>query len=680
MARVPAERKSRTRVARPPRPEQQAAPTSRGHTFMAGAVLVAMVLACYAYALRCDFIWDDDDYVTKNHTLESLDGLRRIWFELGAVPQYYPLVHTTFWIERHLWGVNPLGYHAVNIALHALGTLLVWRLLVRLEVPGAWLAAALFAVHPVEVESVAWITERKNVLSLPLALLSLLAYLRFAPLDRSVVAPGARGNRESTSAGRWRWYAVSLALFVAAALSKTVVVTLPAVALVIIWWKRGRIVFGDVAPLVPFLAVGLGLGLVTVWMEKNFVGAAGEEWSLTPLDRVLLAGRVLWFYAAKLVWPYPLAFFYPRFSIDAHIGWQYLFPLAAVVVIVALWRARGTIGRGPLAAVLIFAGVLAPALGFFDVYPFRFSFVADHFQYHAGIAILALAAAGVTPWLARAEQARRGARALFTTVLLLVLGVLTLCQTFIYYDLETLYADTIEKNPTSWTAYANLSMHYITVGRKKEAYALAERAVELAPEDSLTNGNLAALLLADVVQGDNSDDKLGRATRYFQKSVALQPANIPSRKGLGYALMKSGRYAEAEQQLVPALEAMPNDANALYALAMVRFGQERWQEAADLFERSLRADPGDLDTRRALAEAWEKLGRDDDAASERDRTAELATARAAVLVDAGKRYLESGHLEQAAAAFARALHLEPRNAQAREGLERAEHAAIVKEG
>ncbi len=678
MARTPAQRNSRTQRARPPQHARQPAGEARRHSLAAGAALVTLVLASYAYALRCDFIWDDDAYVTKNHTLESFDGLRRIWFELGAVPQYYPLVHTTFWIERHLWGLNPLGYHAVNIALHAASALLLWRLLVRLQVPGAWLGAALFAVHPVEVESVAWITERKNVLSLPLALLSLLAYLRFAPPDSSTVAAGTRpGAGQAPPAGRWQWYAASLALFVAAALSKTVVVTLPAVVLVIIWWKRGRITPGDFVPMVPYFAAGLALGLVTVWMETHFVGAAGEEWSLTPLDRVLLAGRVLWFYAAKLVWPYPLAFFYPRFSIDAHVWWQYLFPLAVAAVFASLWFARERIGRGPLAAVLIFTGVLAPALGFFDVYPFRFSFVADHFQYHASIALLALVAAGLTPLLARAEHARRSAQALFTTLLLAVLGVLTFCQTFIYYDLETLYADTIAKNPASWTAYANLSMHYITVRRKNEAYALAERAVELAPDDSLTNGNLGALLLADAIQEDQGDDKLARAVSYFRKSVALEPANIPSRKGLGYALMKSGRYAEAEQQLEPALEAMPDDANALYALGMVRAGQERWQEAADLLQQSLRLDPADIDTHRALADVWQKFGREDNSASERQIATDLSKVRATVLADAGRRYLESGHVEQAIAAFGRSWHLDPGNPAAREGLRRAHGAALI---
>ena len=201
---------------------------------------------------------------------------------------------------------------------------------------------------------------------------------------------------------------------------------------------------------------------------------------------------------------------------------------------------RKRLGRGPLAAVLIFAGVLMPALGFFDVYPFRFSFVADHFQYHASIALLVLAAAALTPVLARLDRERHGAQALGVALLLLVLGVLTFCQTFVYYDLETLYADTIVKNPTSWTAYANLSMHFITVGRKTEAYALAERAIELAPEDTVTNGNLGSLLLADAISEGDASEKLAKAMSYFQKYVSLDAANLPARKGLGYALDEVG--------------------------------------------------------------------------------------------------------------------------------------------
>ena len=226
--------------------------------------------------------------------------------------------------------------------MHAASVILLWRLLVLLRVPGAWLAAAIFAVHPVMVESVCWITERKNVLSLAFALLSMHCYL-LAPAE-DLAAEDVDAPR---SAGRWRWYAAALVLFVAALLSKTVVATMPAVLLVIYWWKRGRIAWRDIPPLLPFFLVGVGMGLYTARLERIHVGAVGEEWSFTPLDRVLIAGRAPWFYASKLVWPYPLIFFYPRWDIDEHAWWQYVFPMASLAAIVALWFSRKWIGAAP---------------------------------------------------------------------------------------------------------------------------------------------------------------------------------------------------------------------------------------------------------------------------------------------------------------------------------------------
>ncbi len=361
--------------------------------------LPVLVLVAYLPAFSGGFVWDDDYHVTNNSTLLSLDGLRRIWLEPGAVPQYYPLVHTSFWVEHHLWGNDPRGYHAVNVLLHCAATLFLWRVLVRLRVPGAWLGAALFAVHPVEVESVAWIAERKNLLAAVFGLASLLAYLRFSPLESDAessksaeAAPPERRSPQGSAA--WRYYAVSLAFFVAALLSKTVIAVLPAVLLVITWWKRGKLTRRNLALVAPFFAVALPLALQTVWLEKHHVGATGEAWALSLLERVLIAGRALWFYVGKLVWPANLTFFYSRWTIDASVWWQYLFPLAAAATMIALWLLRGRLGRGPPAAALIFAGVLLPALGFFDVYPMRYSFVADHFQYHASMALLALAGAG----------------------------------------------------------------------------------------------------------------------------------------------------------------------------------------------------------------------------------------------------------------------------------------------
>src|SRR5215831_21076118 len=230
-----------------------------------GGLIVLLVLLVYLPVLHSGFIWDDDSYVTENPTLRSLDGLRRIWFEVGAVPQYYPMVHSTFWLEYHLWGLNPVGFHLVNVLLHAAAAILLWQVLKRLKIPAAWLVATIFALHPIEVESVSWVTERKNVLSAVFYFAAALAYFRFAPPTESVV----RNSR------RWYWYAGALILFLAALLSKTVTCSLPAALLLVCWWKKGRVQWSDLLPLLPFLAVGAGLGLLTAGMEKYRVGAHG---------------------------------------------------------------------------------------------------------------------------------------------------------------------------------------------------------------------------------------------------------------------------------------------------------------------------------------------------------------------------------------------------------------------
>ena len=252
------------------------------------------------------------------------------------------MVHTTLWVEYQLWGFDPHGYHLVNLLLHATGVVLLWRVLLRLKVPGAWLAAAIFAVHPVCVESVAWVSELKNVQSCALALASILVYpaLFFA---------GRTGRAKRPQQG-WD-YEIALGLFVAALLSKTVTAVVPAVLLVIYWWKRGRITWSDFAELLPMFIFGAVLGSITVWLESSFVGASGTEWNYSPLERLLIGSRALWFYAEKLAWPHPLTFFYPRWDIDAHAAWQYLFPVGALAMLLGLWFARGrdwtrTVRRG----------------------------------------------------------------------------------------------------------------------------------------------------------------------------------------------------------------------------------------------------------------------------------------------------------------------------------------------
>jgi protein O-mannosyl-transferase len=295
-------------------------------------VLAVVTFVAYQPTWHAGFIWDDDTHVTENANLRSLHGLYRIWFEPLADQQYYPLQLTGFWIEYHLWGLRPFGYHAVNILLHVLNALLLWMVLQQLEIPGAWLAAAIFAVHPVQVESVAWVSELKNLLSTTFYLGALLAFIRFRPLT----------GEERAGPPSWGYYALAIALFLCALLSKTVACTLPAVLVLLLWWKRGRVERQDVGVLSPMFLLGITFGLMTAWLEKHHVGASGPEWSLSFLQRCLLAGRALWFYAGKLFWPHNFIFIYPRWEIDPGAWWQYLFPVRPWL----FWLRCGGCGRG----------------------------------------------------------------------------------------------------------------------------------------------------------------------------------------------------------------------------------------------------------------------------------------------------------------------------------------------
>ncbi len=604
------------------------------------AALVLLVLLVYWPTLANGFVWDDDSYVTQNDTLRSAHGLWRIWFEPLSIPQYYPLVHTTFWLEHHLWGDAPAGYHAANIALHSASVLLLWILLARLRVPGAWLAAALFAVHPVEVETVAWITERKNLLSLALALGSLQAYFCFASL-----ASTETGTAATPAGHQWRWYTLSLARLLVALLSKTVVATLPAVVLVIYWWKRGRITAHDVSPLLPFLALGVGLGLATVWIEKKHVGALGQEWIFTPVERLLIAGRALWFYGAKLAWPEPLIFFYRRWPIDPHAGWQYLFPSGALAAGVGLWLARRRVGRGPLAAVLIFAGVLVPALGFFDVYPFRYSFVADHFQYHASVALLTLAAAGMVLLVGRSPRAQW----LISLGAILPLAVVARDRTHAFADLVTLHENTLALNPTAWNAAVSLGDRLNSEGQYAAAGAQYQRAAKIVqtllrgqPSAAPLTANLAACYVS-VGLAFYRDRKWDEANAYFEKALAIrqelirdypdaaeyQDALAWSHADIALTNLEAGRPAAAIEPYRKAIairerraeERVPKNADrhqlafnyAGLGAALRDTGQpidgERWlRKATDLREQLVSDEPANSNFQEALGWCYGELG------------------------------------------------------------------------
>jgi Flp pilus assembly protein TadD len=523
------------------------------------SMLVAVTLLAYVPVISGGFTWDDDAYVTGNQLLKSPSGLGSIWFKPSALPQYYPLVHTTFWLEYHLWELRPAGYHLINILLHACNALLLWQALETLNVPGAALAGFLFALHPVNVESVAWITERKNVLSQFFYLLSLLSYLKFAP-------PESHASKRSS---QWKYYWLSLVAFLCALLSKTVTCTLPAAILLIDWWKHGRISRRDIARLLPMLIGGLTLAYTTIWLEKTHVGARGVDWTLSFVERCLIAGRALWFYAGKLIWPADLTFIYPKWTISAKSAAQYLFPGAAAAVFLCLYLMRRRIGRGPIVCICFFAGSLVPALGFFDIYPMLFSYVADHFQYLASMGLVAGFAAFCETGYRRFADGASWAKLAAAGLLCVVLSVLTWKQGEIYRSQETLWQDTLRKNPACWMAWENLGVYYAGQGRLDDAAASYSEALRLRPNDANIHCDIGTALFR---QG-----RFAEADAYFYTALRLRPLFYEAQFNLGMSLFSQKRYAEAARYLQQALQLKGDEAEAHHILgrAMANLGDPR---------------------------------------------------------------------------------------------------------
>jgi len=564
-------------------------------------LLVLLTFAAYSSAVQGGFIWDDDDYVTENVHLRSVEGLGRIWSLPPSIPQYYPLVHTTYWIEHHLWGLEPLGYHLVNVLLHAGAAILAWLVLLRLRIPGALVAAAVFALHPVQVESVAWITERKNVLSGLLYLAAMLAYFRFEPPE---------SDRERGGKG---FYVLALVLFAGALLSKSVTSSLPAAILLIFWWKRGRLRWRDLWPLVPFFVLGVVAGWHTGYLEREHVGAMGPEWDIGFVERFLIAGRAVWFYLGKLVWPWPLIFFYPRWEIDAGVWWQYVFPLTAIGLVVSLWLQRARFGRGPLVAILFFGGTLFPALGFFDVYPMRYSFVADHFQYLASLGPIALAVGAATIVFRARGMNTVGAGVAIAVVL--ALGGLTWRQGHVYESLRTLWEDVVVRNPDAWVAQNHLGKVLLEEGNPEAAEPYIVRALELKPDHAEASSNLASIRIRQ--------QRYAEARRLLERAVADEPRLSEAHGNLGSLCQLEGDLPGAERHFRRALEIKPDNAPVRVNLARLLLGRQAVAEAIEHLRAAVFHAPDLPEARLDLGRALLATGALDEAAIHLDRALAL---------------------------------------------------------
>jgi tetratricopeptide (TPR) repeat protein len=561
-------------------------------------LIILLVLIFYSPAMNADFIWDDDDYVTKNENLRSLAGLRRIWLNPGATYQYYPLVHTSFWVEYHLWQLHPFGYHVVNILVHGLSSVILFLILRKLGLSWAWLAASIFALHPVHVESVAWITERKNTLSGLFYLLSLLYYLRY--IDPPPEASRTRSRRSIQFPGEiqsnlWRCYVPALFFFLCALLSKTVAASLPVSIFLLLWWKKNRITWKDVLPLIPFFILGGVLGLITANLEKMIVGAKGAQWDWSFTERCLIAGRALWFYAGKLLIPHPLIFIYPKWQISAKESVQYLYPLIALFVIITLWLLRGKTGKAPLAAVLFFIVSLFPALGFFNVYPMLYSYVADHFQYLASIGLIilysGLIASGVKRLLPSNLKIQHGLLAIIP----LALGILTWRQAHVYKDIETLWRETLAKNPNAWIAHNNLATLMTDQGKIDEAIQHLKEAIRLNPKWEIAHYNLGYAISK---KGDTEE-----GMKHYRKAIELNPKYTSAYINLGIAYDSLGDYKQAIQNFNKAKDLMPGKDSIYLCLGNSYASLGSLDEAIPCYQKTLSLNPNKIDARLNLASA-----------------------------------------------------------------------------
>jgi hypothetical protein len=439
-------------------------------------LLMATSYLIYSPSMRGDFLWDDDAYISQNDTLTSLQGLHDIWLKPGSVQQYYPVTFTVFWIAHHLWGLNPFGYHAINILLHGLNAFLIGYLLEGQGISGAWIVAWLFALHPVQTESVAWMTELKNVLSTFFYLLTLLFLLK----------------RDRAKASRRAYYIAAVVLFGGALLSKSVTVTLPVCFLLIHWWVRGSWDKRKFLEMLPFLGLGFSAAFYTAYYEHHLVRAEGSHWDFTLLQRVVIAGRAFWFYLTKLFYPSPLSFIYPRWSIQPYPYASLIWPVSALGFLILLAYGWRWWGKLPFACLLFFAVTLGPALGLTSFYFMRFSFVADHFQYLASIGVFTLAGWALSRALGKLGTPVASPAGIVVCLLLCVnLALATARQSRKYVDSLHLWQDTLILNPDSAIAHHNMGIALANDHQWNAAIAHLRTAEALDPSFPQTHLALA---------------------------------------------------------------------------------------------------------------------------------------------------------------------------------------------
>ena len=550
--------------------------------------LLALVSLAYLPALHGEFLWDDDTHISANDTLRTLHGLWQIWFQPGATCQYYPLTFSVFWLEFHLWGLDTLGYHLVNLLLHSAATILLWQVLRCLKLRGAWLAAALFALHPICVMSAAWMTETKNTLSATLALCSAWAYLRAAGLgvygEFQVSSFKFQGERASNGESRfdWRFYLLSLAFYQLAMFSKTAVSYLPVTLLLVAWWQGRRLNWRTVWPVLPMFAIAVAMGLLTIHVEQSPLGGAtGERFHETLLQKMLISGRSFWFYLERLFIPTPSPFIYERWDVDAHVWWQWLFPAAMVALLAGVWLLRKRIGRGVFVALAHFYVSTSMLILIVVLYFTNFSFVSDHWQYFGCMSVLALVAEGIARGLEMAKISRW--QPAIGGALLLGLGALTWHQAGFYRDPGTLWRHSLAKNPSSWLGQNNLGALLASQENYADSLPYLREALQLNPRYVAAMNNLG-ISLAHLGDWDG-------AARQYRAALQIDPSLFGTAMNLGNVLDRQGKAAEALDCFRQAAALEPAQTEPLRRQALDLLALKRIPEAVTVCRQALRIEP-----------------------------------------------------------------------------------------
>ncbi len=591
--------------------------------FLIGALALLLLTQISYWPLHtAGYIWDDAGWLVHNHFAHHWRGLWSIWLNPKASIQYYPLVFTAFVVQWHLWGADAFCYHLVNIFLQGINAILLWRILVKLNLRGAWIVAAIWAIHPVQVETVGWVVEQKSLLSAFFLFPAILAWIRFADL------PGTRpATAPFLTAREWRFYILGTLAYVLSLLAKTDACAIPVVLLFVQGWKRWPLRRRDVLLLIPWLLFGFLAALMTIHIEHGQAGAHGHIFHFTIPQHLIIAGKDLWFYPFKLFWPWPMMEVYPRWHLHHVALWQWIFPLSAFAVPLILLALSGKIGRGPFVGVAVYGLLISPLLGFIAFYTEIYTFVADHYQYLACIGIIILVTQ-TAAWIldqaaepshdAPADSSAPGDHAAqaqpgmvghsssrlaiaVSALVLLILGSITWAQSEVYTPPLRVWTHDLKYNPTCWVAMEQVGTHDFVHGRMAEGLALLHKANQLSHGEDL-------VVTSDLGDAYRALHQYARAIPYYRRSLDDAGIQPPTIRHLVECYEALGDWHQAYADMLRAVKLLPHSVVLQTQLADILSAARHPKRAIPHYQIAIKYEPTDTKALFGLAQALTRLG------------------------------------------------------------------------